>query len=406
MDPLIVAPVKGSVAEGLGGTPVEDSGKPDDDAGRPPEAEDLQEPARPGPMSRDGSSIGETAAPNATPRGDHIGSPADGTSPGTDNGSGDRPKKAGQERSSDGVQSRLRSYVAPARPGTLAATANRSENDDAVERAGVDAVLTYEHEHGREPAEMPPTNPGFDIRSVDPDGGVRIIEVKATAGRWEARGVGLSNTQFITAQQRREEYWLYVVENALSDPRVHPINDPASKVDQYLFDDGWRALSVSETAPRPPLEPLNLISATARGAVPYFDPRNPQVGEPDAADGWLACADAGCRESWFAVQITGYGLGLAFYGGVAYVEPIHEAPDDGERVLVLLHNQLDPDSGTRYSLRRWSPERDLAGHQLALRLTSDGSAEPLTVLAPDQARVLGRVRVTVRAADLDRGQPR
>jgi hypothetical protein len=265
-------------------------------------------------------------------------------------------------------------------------------------------VLAYEREHGRDPVEMPPTNPGFDIRSTDAEGRVRIIEVKATAGRWDARGVGLSNFQFTTAQQRREEFWLYVVENAVTNPRVHPINDPASKVDQYFFDDGWRAVGEAEAAARPALESLDVMTTPRRGTVPYFAPSNPRVGDAGAADGWLACADARCDGGWFAVRVTGYGLGLAFYGGVAYVEPMEGAPEDGDRVLVRLHDQVDPDSGTQYSLRRWDPERDLAGRELALRLTSDGSVEPLTVRAPDQAKVLGRLQTLVRAAEVGSGQ--
>ena len=49
---------------------------------------------------------------------------------------------------------------------------------------------------------------------------------------------GGASTQFAMAGERREEYWLYVVEDSLGDPIVHPINDPASKVDQFFFDDG------------------------------------------------------------------------------------------------------------------------------------------------------------------------
>ena len=271
-----------------------------------------------------------------------------------------------------------------------------------MERAGVDAVLAYEREHGRTPAEMPPMNPGFDVRSVGPDGDVRIIEIKATADGWGARGVALSSMQFTTAQQRREEFWLYVVDNALTNPVVHAINDPASKVDQYFFDDGWRAVTEAEAAPRPPLEPLVLAAgpSSSPDIVAYFDASNPAVGVPGAEDGWLPCKDPRRGEGWFAVRISGFGLGLAFYGGVAVVEPTERVPEDGELALVLLRDQVDPDSGMPVALRRWTPERDLDGNQLALRLGSDGSVEPLTVARPDDAKVLGLVRATIRPDDL------
>lgn len=106
------------------------------------------------------------------------------------------------------------------------------------------------------------------------------------------------------------------------------------------------------------------------------------------------------EDDWFAVRITGFGLGLAFYGGIAVVAPTARNPEDGELALVVLHEQTDPDSGRPLSLRRWTPERDLDGNQLALRLASDGSVEPLTVTAPDSARVLGLVRATIRPDDV------
>ncbi len=126
-------------------------------------------------------------------------------------------------------QSRLRSYVAPIRDG-VGASADASDADPEVERAGVDGVLEFERAHGREPEEMPPQNPGFDVRSIDADGNVRVIEVKSTADEWGPGGVAISSTQFASGQQRREKFWLYVVHRALTAPRVHAINDPATKL--------------------------------------------------------------------------------------------------------------------------------------------------------------------------------
>ena len=47
-----------------------------------------------------------------------------------------------------------------------------------VERGAVDAVLTAGRALGRQPEEMPPNNPGYDIRSVASDGHVIHLEVK------------------------------------------------------------------------------------------------------------------------------------------------------------------------------------------------------------------------------------
>ncbi|WP_369371868.1 DUF3883 domain-containing protein [Promicromonospora sp. Populi] len=55
---------------------------------------------------------------------------------------------------------------------------NYPKDTARVERRAVDAVLAAERELDAEPLEMPPNNPGFDIRSVRADGTVVQIEVK------------------------------------------------------------------------------------------------------------------------------------------------------------------------------------------------------------------------------------
>lgn len=92
---------------------------------------------------------------------------------------------------------------------------------------------------------------------------------------------------------------------------------------------------------------------------------------------------------------------MAYRGGIAFVEPIERDVEDGELVLVVLHDQRDPDTGHEVTLRRWRPERDLAGQELALRLWSDGSVEPLTVVHREAIDVRGVVRSKLRLSDLE-----
>lgn len=153
---------------------------------------------------------------------------------------------------------KLRTYVAPAGRGSEAANAkeNGQELDariTAIDRAGIEHVLRYEREAGRYPREMPHENPGYDIESCDIAGNVlRYIEVKSIAGRWDIQGVGLSSTQFNTGHLYKEQYWLYVVEQAEGlDARIYRIQDPAWLVDQFFYDDGWRALAEGEAASEP-----------------------------------------------------------------------------------------------------------------------------------------------------------
>lgn len=67
---------------------------------------------------------------------------------------------------------------------------------ERMERAAVDAVLATERDLGHTPQEMPRNNPGFDIRSLTPDGHVRFLEVK---GRIEgAETVTITRNEILT----------------------------------------------------------------------------------------------------------------------------------------------------------------------------------------------------------------
>lgn len=55
------------------------------------------------------------------------------------------------------------------------------QSDTEIERIGMDVAITYEIDNGRTPEDVSSENLGFDIRSVDKDGAVRYIEVKARA---------------------------------------------------------------------------------------------------------------------------------------------------------------------------------------------------------------------------------
>ncbi|HAB19509.1 MAG TPA: hypothetical protein DCE44_24140, partial [Verrucomicrobiales bacterium] len=138
---------------------------------------------------------------------------------------------------------KLRSYVLrdstpPEEPPNTEAAARRS----ALSAAGVARVKAFERAANRDPREMDHHHPGYEIESRDQTGEIaRYIEVKSLSGQWGQDGVGLTSTEFAKARELGSRYWLYVVEQAdTSNTRIHRIQDPASKVDQYLYDDGWQ----------------------------------------------------------------------------------------------------------------------------------------------------------------------
>jgi hypothetical protein len=126
--------------------------------------------------------------------------------------------------------------------------------DPAVERAGVDAVLEAERAAGRQPKEMPPGHPGYDIESVGADGEVeRYIEIKARSDSWSDPQIGPSARQAAEARERGERYWLYIVERALSPEtrEIHRIQDPLRRATHFGFDPGWMAVEEIEEIAEP-----------------------------------------------------------------------------------------------------------------------------------------------------------
>jgi hypothetical protein len=95
----------------------------------------------------------------------------------------------------------------------------------------------------------PPNNPGFDLFAVNEQGTpIKYVEVKAMTGSLEDRPVGLSHTQFKTAQKHGDSYWLYVVERAGSPEaaRIVRIQDPFGQARTFTFDRGW--IGIADTS--------------------------------------------------------------------------------------------------------------------------------------------------------------
>jgi len=105
--------------------------------------------------------------------------------------------------------------------------------------------MEYETLEGRKPVDISKDNLGFDVRSKDKEGETRYIEVKARKGEGS---VALTKNEWIKARRFKDQYWLYVVANAVSKPLLYIIQNPANflepteKMDvRYLvFPDEWK----------------------------------------------------------------------------------------------------------------------------------------------------------------------
>lgn len=96
-----------------------------------------------------------------------------------------------------------------------------------VDRRAVSAAMAAERSIGRTPEEMPHNNPGFDIRSVAPDGTVIKIEVK---GRIEgATDFQITRREVLTAKNLEDNYRLALVrvsQNGAENDEIRYVSRP------------------------------------------------------------------------------------------------------------------------------------------------------------------------------------
>lgn len=111
--------------------------------------------------------------------------------------------------------------------------------DPAVEATAMRVALDHERAQGRQPEDVSAQNLGYDIASIDPRSGeLRLIEVKGLSGA--AGIIMLTPNERRVAEDRRDCYWLYIVTDCATTPRLGPVQDPArfqwhevTKVEHY-----------------------------------------------------------------------------------------------------------------------------------------------------------------------------
>ncbi len=99
--------------------------------------------------------------------------------------------------------------------------------DDEVEAIGMRVAMEYEAAQGRQPEDVSAENLGFDIRSTDPKAAIRYIEVKARAA---TGAIALTQNEWFKAKRFGDDYYLYVVFNASSQPQLFTVKNPAGNL--------------------------------------------------------------------------------------------------------------------------------------------------------------------------------
>lgn len=125
-------------------------------------------------------------------------------------------------------------------------TAGDAKLKKKVDEAGMEAVMRYERNNNREPEDVSLEFLGYDIRSNSEEG-IRYIEVKSFK---DTGTVEMTENEWSTAIKLKDDYWLYIVENAL-DPnnlKITTLRNPTKrfqdvklvhKETRYLIED-WK----------------------------------------------------------------------------------------------------------------------------------------------------------------------
>jgi superfamily II DNA or RNA helicase len=97
--------------------------------------------------------------------------------------------------------------------------------DEEIEKIAMDKAMSYEREKGWDPEDVSEENRGFDILSKDTESGsARFIEVKGRAAVGE---IALTKNEHDTSGRLKQDYWLYIVFDCATTPRLIPIRDPS-----------------------------------------------------------------------------------------------------------------------------------------------------------------------------------
>ena len=118
-------------------------------------------------------------------------------------------------------------FVGAIRIKPLAGIEDDMKRDPVIEDIGMRVAMEYERAHGRNPIDVSKDNLGFDILSKDEEGNVRYIEVK---GRAKLGKIALTPNEWFKAHNLKDNYYLYVVFNAATNPELKIIRNPAEKI--------------------------------------------------------------------------------------------------------------------------------------------------------------------------------
>jgi hypothetical protein len=122
---------------------------------------------------------------------------------------------------------RLASVLVLPHPEREAPEVRRLKPNFETEAVAMRVVMDHEVAQGRQVYDVSAKNLGYDVTSLDlASGELRLIEVKGLGA--SAGSILLTPNERRVAEDRRDCYWLYVVTDCDTSPRLqNPIRDPA-----------------------------------------------------------------------------------------------------------------------------------------------------------------------------------
>ena len=158
---------------------------------------------------------------------------------GASGGKSNKAKREPKQQSTPSAGYRLFSYVES--ESTHDRTEKECREDTSFGQKAETYVTQWLNNEGFQNVELfGGNNKGFDIKAINPDTGELIfVEVKGQRSAWNRTGVALSQAQMEKCLQEGDSYWLIVVENLLTTPKIYKFVNPAKLIDRYYFDSNW-----------------------------------------------------------------------------------------------------------------------------------------------------------------------
>jgi len=110
--------------------------------------------------------------------------------------------------------------------GVIDVRADPTGEDPNIEKIGMELSMEHERKQGRNPKDVSNQNLGYDIKSTSKNE-TRYIEVKS---RKNETNIQLTKNEWTKAKRFQDKYWLYIIYNATTNPKLIKIQNPTKKL--------------------------------------------------------------------------------------------------------------------------------------------------------------------------------